>query len=227
MAGLTPTNTRWRDSYGRAWRWSLALAVALHAGLFLFLPRGIADRLHEALIPSPTVFFVAGGPGAELEVVRTRSPADEPAETEPEPAPEEEVAEIEEVEDVAEEITLAEVAAAPSPTAGVAEGTPEGSGEAVPAPGGGGGMLSPPRPLHLVVPEIPSGLDKRRARGAAVHLLVEVLPDGSVGEVVIEKGSRFAALDTAAMTAARQMRYLPARRGDAGITQWTRAEMRF
>jgi TonB family protein len=70
-------------------------------------------------------------------------------------------------------------------------------------------------------------VDKRRARGEAVHLLVEVLSDGTVGEVRIEKGSRIPALNTAALAAARQMRYQPASRDGFGVAQWTRAEMRF
>lgn len=227
MRPTSPKNTLWRDLYGRAWRWGLGAAVVFHAVLFLFLPRQISDRLHEALIPSPTVFVRAGGPGTELEVVALRSPPPEvPQETPPPPPEPVEEAVIPTPAEVPVEETVAAVTEPTTETEGTSEDVAGSEGEAG-APAAGGGTVSPPRPLHLVVPRLPGGVDKRRARGQSVHLLVEVLPDGTVGEVRIEKGSRMPALDLAALDAARQMRYVPATRGGEGIAQWTRAEMRF
>jgi TonB family protein len=215
MRAMSAKTTRWRDVYGRAWAIGLAAAVGIHAAAFFLLPSAVTDRLHEALIPDPTVLFRMGGPG-EMEVVALRAPApSEPAPLLPEP---------EKVEAV-EEIVLEETAPAEE-SEGSDEGVPEGTGEGELA-AGGGGAVSPPRPLHLVVPRLPGSVDKRRARGEAVHLLVQVLADGTVGEVRIEKGSRIPALNTAALSAARQMRYTPASRDGIGVAQWTRAEMRF
>ena len=204
------------------------MAVLAHAFLFLFLPRAISDRFHEALIPSPTVLFAPGGPGSELEVVAMRSsvreePREEPPD--PEPEPEEEVVPVRPAE-APVEFTIAEVAAAPSDAGGSNEGIPEGASEGETSPGGGGGMC-PPRPLHLVVPRLPGDIDRRDARGESVHLLVKVLADGTVGEARIEKGSRIPALDRAALAAARRARYVPASCDSFGDAQWTRAEMRF
>lgn len=227
MKLTTPTNTRWRDTYGRTWRISLAVALALHAGLLLFMPRAIADRLHEALLPSPMLLFRPGGPGSQMEGVALRAPtAEEPVqETPPELEEEEEVVEVTPAE-VAEDVTIAEVQSSPSETEGTAEGVPEGSG-ASSAAAGGGGSISPPRPLHLVVPKVPEGIDRKKVRGQIVHLLVEVLPDGTVGEVRIEQGTRFAALDSVAARSAREMRYMPATRDGSGVTQWTRYDLVF
>ncbi len=226
MPTLSRTNTRWRDRWARARLVGLAVALAIHAALFLFLPRGIADRLYEALIPPPIVSVDSGAPGREMRAVSLRSPA-QPAQPQPTPPEPEKVEPI--VKPVPapapEEITIAEVEALPSPTEGTREGVPAGTGDEASA--AGGGAMQPPRPVHLVVPRVPDGVDKRRARGKSVHLLVQVLPDGSVGEVKVEKGSRIEALDLAALAAARQMRYEPASRGGAGVAQWTRAEMRF
>jgi protein TonB len=224
MAGLSSKNVAWRAHYGRAWRWALGAAVAFHAALFFLMPRGIADRLHEALIPPPDVSIVAGAPGTELEVVALAAPAP-PAETPPpEPEPVEE-AQVPVPAEVPEEVTVAETVAAPSQTEGVEEGVAEGEGRSEPS--GGGGSLLPPRPVHLVVPQIPRGVDRKRAHGETVHLLVQVLADGSVGEVVVEKGSRIALLNEAALAAARRTRYVPAVRDGAGVTQWARQEIRF
>lgn len=227
MKTSTPTNTRWRDSYGRVWRVSLAIALIVHAGLLLFMPRAIADRIHEALIPSPMVLVRPGGPGSEMNALELRAPTpEEPVqETPPEPERVEEVVEVTPAE-VPEEMTIAEVETSPSETEGRAEGIPEGSG-ASSAAAGGGGSISPPRPLHLVVPKVPEGVDRKKARGQIVHLLVEVLPDGTVGEVRIEQGTRFAALDSVAARSAREMRYVPATRDGTGVTQWTRYDLVF
>ncbi len=221
----TSTNTRWRDGYRRIWAISLAAAVGLHVGLFFFMPRALTDRLHEAMIPDPSV-LVRAGPTGPMEAILYRSPSEAPPETPPPPLEEEEQVEPTPTETASEEITVAEVTSVPTEAVGSEEGVPESTGEGEPA-GGGGGTVSPPRPLHLVVPRVPSGVDKRRARGESVHLLVEVLADGSVGRVEVEKGSRIEALNLAALDAARRMRYMPAEGSGSGTAQWTRAEMRF
>jgi TonB family protein len=223
MRGKT---TQWRDVYGRTWMLGLVTAIAAHLALFYLLPSALSDRFHEAMIPSPTLLFRAGGPGSEIEVVALRAPArSEPVPVLPEPEKAEEVEELVVEETAAVEETMAEALDVPSESEGSDEGIPEGTGTGVPT--GGGGAVSPPRPLHLVVPRLPGNVDKRRARGEAVHLLVEVLSDGTVGDVKIEKGSRIPALNNAALAAARQMRYMPASRDGADVSQWTRAEMRF
>ncbi|MGH7542770.1 MAG: energy transducer TonB family protein, partial [Gemmatimonadota bacterium] len=194
--------------------------------LLLFMPRGLADRIHEAFLPSPVLLFRPGGPGSEMEGVALRAPTtEEPVqETPPEPEEEEEVVELM-LAEVPEDMTLAEVESSPSETEGAAEGVPQGSGASSAA--SGGGSISPPRPLHLVVPSVPEGVDRKKARGQVVHLLVEVLPDGTVGEVRIEQGTRFAALDSVAARSAREMRYVPATRDGTGVTQWTRYDLVF
>lgn len=225
MTRLTPTNVAWRRRYGLTWRLSLMAALALHAGLFFLMPRAITDRLHEALIPPPDVSIVAGPPGTEMEVLALAHPAP-PAETPPpEPEPIEEV-EIPVVAETPRVETITEAVESPRETAGVERGSDEGQRDAEPA-GGGGGSITPPRPVHLVVPRLPGGVDKRRARGETVHLLVEVLPDGSTGEVRVEKGSRLEGLDIPAVAAAQQMRFLPATRDGIAVKQWARVEMRF
>ncbi len=227
---LPSATTAWRDRYGRAWRWSLAAALAFHASLFFWLPRALVDRLHEALIPSPTVFVMAGSGRGEMEVVSLAGPTAPAATVE-----EAETAQVEQevetpvpAEEVPEEATVAPTTESPAASGGEepdARGQAEaGEGEGA---GGAGGGIGSPRPIHLVVPRLPGGVDRRRAHGETVHLLVQVLPDGSVGQVKVEKGSRIAALDEAAVAAARQMRYVPATRGGEATAQWTRTEMRF
>jgi protein TonB len=231
MRRLTPTNTAWRDSYGRAWRWSLALVIALHASLFFWLPGALIERLHEALIPAPTV-FVVGGEGGEMELLALAEPAPtaaEPTVAPPEPERVEEVETPVPSDEAPEETTIAPSVETPSEGEGSSEaeadaaggGTESGEG------GGGGGAIASPRPLHLVVPSVPRGVDSRRAHGETVHVLFEVLPDGSVGEIRVEKGSRIEQLNVATVTAFKRARFVPATRDGVAVAAWTRLEIRF
>ena len=230
MRRLTPTNTAWRDRYGRAWRWALALAIALHAGLLFWLPGGLVDRLHEALIPSPTVFVVAGSGDMELIALAGPTPPDAaPVVAPPEAQLVEEVEVPVPSEEAPEETTTAPSVETPSEGEGssTAESEAAGGGTESGESGGGGGAIASPRPLHLVVPAVPRGIDRRRAHGESVHVLFEVLPDGTVGEVRVEKGSRIEQLNVATVAALKQARYVPATRDGVAITAWTRQEIRF
>lgn len=93
--------------------------------------------------------------------------------------------------------------------------------------GGIGGGQGGVRPLHLVVPRIPEGIDEGRARGQSVLLLIEVLRDGTVGEVRVEKGSRFAALDSVAVRAARGGQFIVPSGVPDDVQLWTRYTMQF
>lgn len=223
MTRPSPTNTRWRDRYDRQWLWALPAAAAAHLAVFLFLPSQISNRIHEALLPRPSV-VVRAGPTGPMESVELRSVALEEPEptTPPEPEAEEEQVVPVPVETAEETITIAEVDAASSEGTGNSEGVSGGEGDRAAAGGGGGGRVVPPRPVHLVIPRIPAGVDKKRARGESIHLLVRVLPDGTVDEVRVEKGSRIAALNQAALDAARRSLYTP-----PAEAMWTRTEMRF
>ncbi|MFN2382991.1 MAG: energy transducer TonB [Gemmatimonadota bacterium] len=186
-----------------------------------------------------------GGPPAGVAVAATPAPP-------PDPADEGLVAPTEPVTEIAASAAPV-VNAAPPVGVGTADGSTDGVAAAGPAggvgagaggPGSGGGSgtgqgpgagagVGPgtgdgaPRPLHLVVPRLPRGVEPRRGRGAIVQLLVEVLPDGTVGDARVERGSGVPALDTAALDAARRMRYAPLESDAPRVKRWARAEIRF
>src|SRR3990172_1910117 len=166
MRRLTPTNTAWRDRYGRAWLWSLALALTLHAVLFLWLPGSLLQRLHEALIPAPTVFAVAGS-GGEMELLALAGPsplAAAPTVAAVEPEPVEEVEMPVPSEEAPLETTTAPSVEMPSEGEGSSEALPDATGGGTESGegAGGGGAIASPRPLHLVVPTVPRGAERRR-----------------------------------------------------------------
>lgn len=74
------------------------------------------------------------------------------------------------------------------------------------------GVLIDPRPRELMnkPPVYPSHLG-RRLHKEAVLLEVEILPDGRVGDVSIEKGCRYTAANKAVLKAVRKWRYHPAK----------------
>lgn len=220
MTRLTPTNTCWRDRYARRWAWALPVAVAAHLAALLFLPSELSDRIHEALIPGPSVLVRPGSSGP-MEAMDLRAVALEEPTPPPEPEEEEEQVEPVPTETAAESITIAEVEASPSEGRGSPEGVTGGEGAELGAAGGGGSPVQP-RPLHVVIPPVPDGVDKKRARGEKIHLLVHVMPDGTVSEARVEKGSRIDPLNDAALAAARKGRWSQPDR-----PTWVRTQIRF
>ena len=104
-------------------------------------------------------------------------------------------------------------------------------------PGGGGmskgpqstsGVFSaaPPTGIRKVIPSYP-----RSARLAGVEgvsfLKVEVLTDGSVGRILIEKSSGNLDLDRAAKAAVSQWQFAPARQGEKRVKAWVMIPVRF
>lgn len=249
MFQIELTHPLWSRGERGPWTRSLVVALVLHLALIAVLirvmstPRSIAEETTTWLLVGPP------GPGGgvnELAAPGAVESEGDRSTVEP-PSPEEEV---EEETPLVEPLVTPEVLVSdslPMPTMAAAGDSLDGGSGTAPgfvAGGGGGsgggagggttggfgggsGGQGAVRPLHLVVPRIPRDVDQRRARGQSVQLLLEVLPDGSVGEVRVEKGSLVAALDSAAVAAARQLRYSPPLREGIATSLWTRAEMRF
>ena len=58
-------------------------------------------------------------------------------------------------------------------------------------------------------------------------LRVHVAPDGRVDDVQVQRSAGHAALDAAAMTAVRQWRFEPARRGTTAVAMWVVVPVEF
>jgi TonB family protein len=243
------TRRFWNRGERGPWAGSLAAALLLHLMLVAVLLRGIGTAPTAG--QEETMWLLVGPPGPgggvdELGAPGARTPQGDRSAAEP-PAPEEEVEEESPVVEplatpqdlVPDSLPMLTRSAAGDSAATGADYAPGiavggGGGRGGGAGGGitgglgsGSGGQGAARPLHLVVPRIPRDVDKSRARGQSVHLLLQVLPDGSVGEVRVEKGSSMSVLDSAAVAAARQLRYSPPVREGVGASLWTRAEMRF
>jgi TonB family protein len=92
------------------------------------------------------------------------------------------------------------------------------------ARGGGNGTrpsyADNPKPIYP--PEA-----KEKGYEGEVVLRVEVLANGRVGQIEIRKSSSHELLDRSALTAVKQWRFLPAKKGDVAIPLWVNIPVRF
>lgn len=127
------------------------------------------------------------------------------------------------VREVAPEPVPQATPSVPSPPAPAAPPTPPAPAPkaepapAVPAP------VTPPRTdaahLNNPAPQYPA-LSRRLGEQGRAMLDVYILPDGSVGEIKLNKSSGFPRLDNAALQAVKNWKYVPAKRGDKPIPFW-------
>jgi TonB family protein len=89
--------------------------------------------------------------------------------------------------------------------------------------GGNGGRPSygdNPKPIY------PQEAKEKGYEGEVV-LRVEVLANGRVGQIEIKKSSSFEVLDRSALTAVKQWRFNPAKKGDVAIPLWVNIPIKF
>ncbi|QJR31058.1 energy transducer TonB [Limnobacter sp. SAORIC-580] len=146
-------------------------------------------------------------PKPEPKPVPTPKPVAKPT---PKPTPKPEP-----VREVAPEPVQQAAPAAPAPPAPpVQQATPAPE---APAP------VTPPRTdaahLNNPAPQYPA-LSRRLGEQGRVMLDVYILPDGSVGEIKLNRSSGFPRLDNAALQAVKTWKYVPAKRGDKPIPFW-------
>lgn len=109
------------------------------------------------------------------------------------------------------------------------EGTGEGSGSGGSGDGTGRGLfglkglrgshVSPPRIIENPKPVYPLEARQKGYEGKAL-LRVEVLTNGRVGKVEVEKSSGYEILDQAAIEAMKRWRFIPAKRGKVPFRSW-------
>ena len=80
--------------------------------------------------------------------------------------------------------------------------------------------LKNPKPTYPMIA-------RRRGYEGTVVLMVEVLSDGRVGSLRIEKSSGYSCLDESALKAVEKWMFIPGRRGDISITMWVSVPIKF
>jgi protein TonB len=80
--------------------------------------------------------------------------------------------------------------------------------------------LRNPKPLY------PEEARKKGYYGE-VMLRVEVLPNGQVGQIELQRSSGYDLLDRSALGAVRQWRFLPAKKGETHVSSWVHVPIKF
>jgi TonB family protein len=93
-------------------------------------------------------------------------------------------------------------------------------------PGGGVGSLARPLGGYQLLPRYPESARRQGITGTT-QLLFEVLANGTVGEVQVERSAGHPDLDQAAAEAIKKWRFEPARRGNQPVAVWLRMPVRF
>jgi len=83
-----------------------------------------------------------------------------------------------------------------------------------------------PRGGYQIRPRYPESARRQGVEGTAV-LRFQVLMDGRVGEVVVERSAGHSDLDLAAVEAIKRWRFEPARRGRQVVTVWAMMPIEF
>jgi TonB family protein len=90
----------------------------------------------------------------------------------------------------------------------------------------GGGNGTRPRYADNPKPIYPQEAKEKGYEGEVV-LRVEVLVNGRVGQIEIKKSSSYELLDRSALTAVKQWRFIPAKKGDIAIPLWVNIPVKF
>lgn len=93
-------------------------------------------------------------------------------------------------------------------------------------PGGGVGSLARPLGGYQLLPKYPESARRQGITGTSL-LLFEVLANGTVGAVQVERSAGHPDMDQAALEAVKKWRFEPARRGNQPVAVWLRMPVRF
>ncbi len=90
----------------------------------------------------------------------------------------------------------------------------------------GGGNGARPRYAQNPKPAYPQEAREKGYEGEVI-LRVEVLPNGRVGQIEVKNSSGYELLDRSALTAVKQWKFVPAKKGDTPIPLWVNIPIKF
>ena len=87
-------------------------------------------------------------------------------------------------------------------------------------------LFAQPRYVENPKPLYPQEARSKGLEGEVI-LRVEVLPNGRVGQIELKKSSGYELLDRSALTAVREWRFIPAKKGEKAIPLWVNIPIKF
>lgn len=210
---------------------TLTAVVLVHIAGLVWAAQHLS--ITEPVVTPPSVVGVLvapePAPAAPKQVVQAPPPKPETRPTPPKPVSKPAPTPVPKQEAVREPVaepTPQAAASAPS-AASTAPATPASSSTA-PAQNNAPAQeatqaVTPPRTdaahLNNPAPQYPA-LSRRLGEQGRVMVDVYILPDGSVGEIKLNRSSGFPRLDAAALQAVKNWKFVPAKRGDKPIAFW-------
>jgi protein TonB len=206
-----PSMHSWRSPRG----WVLAIIILLHLGFFWALSSGLTPAMIKSFIAQAPVYLPAPAEPKPVERVIIKDPTIELKPLQPTVVPR--------VDHFPEEPTDTATIYAPVPTT---PGTFTDSGD----------VIAPPQP-KVVEPRIDArrGLSEpfyppqviREGGEGTVLLSIQILADGRVGEVKLDRSSGHPKLDESAMREAKRWRFVPGTSDGKPMAMWKQLPVTF
>ena len=199
-------------SFNSSRSWFLAAIVLLHAGFFWVLTHGVTIGSIE--LPPPVIVDFL--PSKKPDIVPPPQPPEPPdvvtrGVVDPLPAP--------------PDVEYREQSSDHAPTAGPRVDTPPATPQ---GPGAGPRIVEPELDARypFTEPDYPVS-EIRQGHEGTVLLALQILPNGRVGEVRIDKSSGYAKLDESAAREARKWRMKPGTSDGTAMAMWKRVPIKF
>lgn len=230
MAGH-PGGGRWTER--RGWLVAFFVAAGAHAGVYQQLTRAGPTPVRPDRPPVVTVSLVTTAPAlpapapAPLPVAPLPEPVSEAA-PQPDPVPKPRPRPVRPRPAPAPPPVAREVTPPSSPAVplAIASAAPPAAGVSAPVEA----VLEPPRAdaayLRNPPPAYPRRLLKRGVEGE-VLVRAEVQDDGRCSQVRLKESSGYRQFDEAALSAVRDWRFVPARRGADSVVAWVDVPIEF
>jgi protein TonB len=226
MAGY-PGGGSWTER--RGWLVALCVAAGAHAGVYQQLIQAGPAPVRPDRPPVVTVSLVATAPAPSVPAPQPVTPPPEPVTTAPPPPPEPKPRPrqvkprpVPAPPPAAREITPAP----PALPQAIASAAPPAAGVSAPVEP----VLEPPRVdaayLKNPPPAYPRTLLRRGLEGE-VLVRAQVQDDGHCSQVQLKESSGYRLFDEAALSAVRDWRFIPARKGTQTVVAWVDVPISF
>lgn len=190
--------------------WMMVVTVLIHAALFWSLSQGLSRSVITFVRPPLEAAFID-------EEVQPLPPPPPPPDYQPQIPVQVPIDFIPQLGPVAENTITTTIEPVPQPA-------PQPEPEVRPAPIIVQPQIDPRRPLSE--PLYPPA-DVRAGNTGTVLLSVLILPDGSVGDVRLERSSGHSRLDASALSEAKRWRFHPGTQDGAPIAMWKQLPVTF
>jgi protein TonB len=214
----------------RGWLVALFVTVAAHAGIYQVFSPGTATPTQADFPPLISVSLVAAPAAIQQPAPQTVAPVEPPEPVVQAPTPKPRTKPVRPAQPVKPEQTPPRQVEDQSPPTPVPQAVASVSPPVADKPAAAELSLELPHAnaayLRNPPPVYPKRLLKRRVEGS-VLVTAQVQHNGHCNQVLLKKSSGFQLFDEAALSAVREWRFIPARKGTQTVTAWVDVPIEF